>query len=136
MRASRFRAIQVSDFYEIEPHAGLTEVMPCMLAKPLVLQQVADNPFAFAMEVDGKVVALAGITDLGEVWAILSATIRPSMLRLTRYTQAMLRIGGRPVKAHVQRADPAAVRWALLLGFRKVKIDPQFGLDTWIYQCE
>lgn len=127
----RFRPLRVSDFYEIELQPRHRHWEPVFHANPLILHQLCENPFCFTMEVDGKPIAAAGVTHKDELWAFLRADMRRHMLRFSRYGCAMIGMYGRPVYADIDRTNPGAVRWALLMGFRKVKIATEGTMDRY-----
>lgn len=83
---TRFRPLRVSDFYKMNTVDHAWGRLPFLLARPLLLHRLAENPFSFAMEVDGELVAVAGvISETGEVWALLASDMKKHMVRLTRY---------------------------------------------------
>lgn len=129
----RFRPLRVSDFYDIElqpRHAGMK---PIFQANPLVLHALTESPFSYTMEVDGKPVAALGPTPDHEIWAYLGHDLKRHMVRLVRYTRAMIEMYGRPLWAKVDRTNPDGERFMLLLGLRKVKIAEEGVMDTWLY---
>jgi len=132
MRA-RFRGLRVSDFYEIEAQPRHAHVVPLLRANPLLLQSLVDSPFSFTMTVDGKPKASLGVLPDHKLWALLGDDLVRHFVRLTRYTRAMMDMYQAPLWADVDRTNPAAVKWALLLGMRKVKIAEKGTLDVWHY---
>jgi hypothetical protein len=133
MRASiRFRPLRVSDFYNIELQPRHAQAKPIFQANPLVLHALTDSPFSFTMEVDGKPLAALGPTETREIWAYLGHDLKRHMVRLVRYTRAMLEMYGR-CWARVDRNNPEGERFMLLLGLRKVKMAEEGTMDTWVY---
>lgn len=129
--STRFRPLRVSDFYNIELQPRHAHAEPVFHANPLVLHALTDSPFSFTMEVDGKPVAALGPTDTREIWAYLGHDLKHHMVRLVRYTRAMLEMYGR-CWARVDRNNPDGERFMLLLGLRKVKVDEEGTMDTWV----
>lgn len=127
----RFRPLRVSDFYNIELQPRHAHAEPVFHANPLVLHALTDSPFSFTMEVDGKPVAALGPTDTREIWAYLGHDLKRHMVRLVRYTRAMLEMYGH-CWARVDRNNPDGERFMLLLGLRKVKVDEEGTMDTWV----
>ena len=118
---TRFRPLRVSDFYLLDPAPHTRSRLPMLLSRPLLLHRMAEDPFSFTMDVDGKPVALAGVTATGETWALLSSDMRRHMVRLTRYALCWFDQLVRPVWMTTDNTDPAAARWALLMGFKRTK---------------
>lgn len=125
---TRFRPLRVSDFYLLDPAPRTRRFLSFMLARPLALHRMAEDPFSFTMEVDGKPVALAGATRTGEVWALLSADMRRYMVRLTRYALAWFDQLVDPVWMHTDNDYPPAARWALLMGFKRTKKGERYDI--------
>lgn len=130
----RFRPLKVSDFYEIELQPRHAASQPVFRANPLVLHALTESPFSFAMEVDGKAVAALGPNENREIWAYLGHDLRRNMVRLVRYTRAMLDAYGQ-CWARVDRTNRDGERFMLLLGLRKVKMAEEGVMDSWIYDA-
>ncbi|TXI83542.1 MAG: hypothetical protein E6Q40_10770 [Cupriavidus sp.] len=118
---TRFRPLRVSDFYLLDPAPNARARLPLLLSRPLLLHRMAEDPFSFTMDVDGAPVALVGITATNELWALLAADMRRHMVRLTRYGFCWFDQLARPLWMRTDNDDPAAGRWALLLGFERTK---------------
>jgi len=131
----RFRPLKVSDFYEIELQPRHAEAQPVFRANPLVLHSLTESPFSFAMEVDGKAVAALGPNQYREIWAYLGRDLKRHMVRLVRYTRAMLDAYGR-CWARVDRTNRDGERFMLLLGLRKVKMAEEGVMDVWLYDAD
>jgi hypothetical protein len=131
----RFRPLKVSDFYEIELQPRHASSQPVFRANPLVLHSLTESPFSFAMEVDGKAVAALGPNQYREIWAYLGRDLKRHMVRLVRYTRAMLDAYGR-CWARVDRTNRDGERFMLLLGLRKVKIAEEGVMDVWLYDAD
>lgn len=118
---TRFRPLRVSDFYLLDVSDHPRPRLPLLLSRPLLLHRMAEDPFSFTMEVDGAPVAIAGVMPTGEVWALLAADMRRHMVRLTRYALCWFDQLVDPVWMRTDNTDPAAARWALLMGFKRTK---------------
>lgn len=118
---TRFRPLRVSDFYLLDPAPHARDRLPLLLSRPFLLQRMAEDPFSFTMEADGVPVALAGVTRTGEAWALLARDMRRHMVRLTRYALLWFDQLVDPVWMSTDNLDPAAGRWALLMGFKRTK---------------
>lgn len=125
---TRFRPLRVSDFYLLDVCEHPRPRLPFLLSRPLLLQRMADDPFSFTMEVDGEPVALAGVNGHGEVWALLAHDMRRHMVRLTRYALCWFDQLIDPVWMHTDNHDPAAARWALLMGFKRTKKGDRYDI--------
>jgi len=129
----RFRGLRVSDFYELDVQPAHAALVPILQANPLRLQALVDDPFSFTMTVDGVPKASLGVTPERGMWALLDGNLKRHMVRLTRYTRAMIDMYQETLWADIDRGNRAAVRWALLLGMRRVKMAPKGTMDTWLY---
>lgn len=124
----RFRPLRVSDFYDIEVTDYDRAKRHWLLANPLVLHQVAENPFCFAMATD-RPIGLGGVTPNHEIWGVASPEIGLHLVRFTRYVRKMMEFYGRPVWATVAHDNPAGARWASTLGMQRTKVGEIW--DTW-----
>lgn len=120
--AGRFEPFELSDLeaIRVQPrHAGL---VPIILAHPLVFQHAMVGPWSYTYWLAcGRPVACAGITTSGEGWAFLGEDMRRVMVPCSRATRQVHEVYARsvgPVKWHVDRRHPEAVRWAELIGLR------------------
>lgn len=119
---TRFRPLRVSDFYTMNTVDHAWGRLPFLLARPLALYKLAEDPFSFAMEVEGELVALAGVVpETGEVWALLASDMKRHMVRLTRYALRWFEMLPGLVWMHTDNDYPPAARWALLMGFKRTK---------------
>lgn len=81
----------------------------------------AESSFA-AVDDDGKTAAIAGVIDLGAgralAWSWMGDDLRRSLLSIHNAVRLFLdTCEFHRVEMHVDPANPAAIRWARLLGF-------------------
>ena len=129
----KFRPLKPSDFYEIEAQPRHAWLLTWLKANPLSLRNLADDPFSYTMEVDGRAAAAGGTTVNQEIWALMGGDMRRTLLPFTRYSRAMIEQHG-PCWAAIDRTVPSAVRWAKALRLRRVHVDQTGTMDKWAYE--
>lgn len=94
------------------------------------IEPLAVGPYSWTAWSDyGIPVACCGILPNGEAWALLSRQLGRSMVPVTRKVRAVLEEHPGPVSARLDLANPAALKWAGILGFR-----PTADPGLWVYQ--
>lgn len=132
----KFRPLKPSDFYEIEAQPRHAYLLTWLRANPLSMRNLTEDPFSFAMEVNGRAAAACGTTVDREIWGILGGDMRRTMVPFTRYSRAMVEqyVVGGACWASIDRTVPSAVRWAKALGLRLVHVDQTGTMDKWRYE--
>jgi hypothetical protein len=89
---------------------------------------------AFSGEVDGRIVACAGIatqfTGMGTMWAAVAADASPSFVRLHKCAMRLLQLTPlRRIEATAEADFSPACRWLELLGFQSEGLMRAYGPD-------
>lgn len=120
---AQIEPFEVRDLLNLDPEDRYVELMPRTWALGTNLGEI-QNQWAWTMwSPYGQPVGCLGIMANGYAWALLSRDMKKYMVRLTRATRDIL-------DAHVQAKGPVyatiddtyaeAIRWAKLLGFRRI----------------
>lgn len=118
-KIERFRREDM-ELLEIQPrHAAVKEEF---LERPEEFAHQIEKSYAWTIwSAHGIPLVIGGVTPQGWGWAFLAADLRRHMVAVSRLVRRVLTHAEAPVFAEIDETWREGVRWATLLGFRRVR---------------